>query len=593
MNFRWSLAAPQPLLANQLITRLKVSPLTAQCLLNRGLGDPDTAAQFLEPRLKSLADPFAIPNLRAAVQRLLTARDRNEPLVIFGDYDVDGVCSAAILVETLTALGWSASAYLPHRFDEGYGLTREGVENCLQKHPASLLLAVDCGSTAVETITDLRARGIDVIVLDHHQISQPPPPALALVNPQVAANVGNASEDHQNAIPAEARGAEKARVPFSELCSAGLAFKLAHALVKTDRQAGRAAAQSFDIRELLDLVALATIADLVPLIGENRILVQAGLRRLAETTRPGLIALKEVAGITGATLGSFDISHGLAPRLNAAGRLETAAEALNLVTAATRDAAMPIAQSLDARNRERQDIERHMADQVIASLRQRFDPARDFAIVEGEMLWHIGVVGIVASRVQREFYRPTIILGGDGHLWRGSGRSIEGLDLAAGLRACSDLLERHGGHAMAAGLSITPQRVNEFRARLNQLVQESLSEEQLRPALRLDAEVTPAELHLDLMEELARLQPVGQGNPPVQVVVRGLRLDRPPRLMGREQQHAKLSARAGGVTLEIVWWRCEMDRMPKGAFDLACVPEINEFNGRRTLQLRLLDWRPA
>ena len=280
MKFRWSLAPPQPLLAGQLAAQFKIPPLLAQCLLNRGFSEPSAIGNFLSPRLKNLADPFLLPDMAAAVERLFRAREQNEPLVIFGDYDVDGVTSTALLLEVLRPLGWRVDFYLPSRMDEGYGLSAEGVENCLKKFPVQLLLAVDCGSTAVETIQGLRSRGVEVIVLDHHQVSSPAPEAVALVNPQ-------RSESRQ------ALG--NPRTAFTELCSAGLAFKLAHALVKRGRETGLPGAAEFDLRPLLDLVALGTIADLVPLTGENRILASAGLQRLNTTRRPGLIALKQVA----------------------------------------------------------------------------------------------------------------------------------------------------------------------------------------------------------------------------------------------------------------------------------------------------------
>ncbi|HTL73583.1 MAG TPA: DHH family phosphoesterase, partial [bacterium] len=287
MKFRWSLATPQPLLAETLAAQLKISRLLAQCLLNRGFSDAAVIENFLSPRLKNLADPFLLPNMAVAVERLLQAHEREEALVIFGDYDVDGVTSTTLLLEVLRKLGWRAEAYLPNRMDEGYGLSRDGVENCLKKYPVKLLLAVDCGSTAVETIAWLKERGVEVIVLDHHQVSSPPPEAVALVNPQIAVSDECRVVSDEGVAPLVTR--------FTELCSAGLAFKLAHALVKRGRETGLPGAAEFDLRPLLDLVALGTIADLVPLTGENRILVTAGLERLNVTQRPGILALKEVA----------------------------------------------------------------------------------------------------------------------------------------------------------------------------------------------------------------------------------------------------------------------------------------------------------
>jgi single-stranded-DNA-specific exonuclease len=566
MKYRWSIAPGQPMLAAELGGKLGVSPLLAQCLINRGHSEPEALARFLEPRLRNLADPFALPNMATAVGRLLAARNRAEPLVIFGDYDVDGVTSTALLLEVLRALGWRVNFYLPHRMDEGYGLSQDGVQNCLEKFPAAkLLLAVDCGSTAVETIAWLNARGVDVLVLDHHQVSNPAPNAHALVNPQLGEQ-------------------------FRELCSAGLAFKLAHALVKRGRELQLPEFAAFDVRPLLDLVALGTIADLVPLTGENRILVTAGLERLNNTRRPGLLALQSAAGIEG-DIGTYEVGFQLGPRLNAAGRLENAAEALQLLLAPTLTAAEPIAHALDARNRERQAIERSITDEVIGAVRSRFDPARDFVIVEGQLLWHIGVVGIVASRVLREFYRPTLVLGGDAEQWRGSGRSIEGFDLAAALRECDDLLVRHGGHAMAAGLSIAPEKVNPFRERLNAIARRTLRPEQLQPVLKLDAEIALRELTVERLEELGRLAPTGMGNPALQFCASGLRLHRPPLRMGKEQQHLKLHVTDGNDVREAVWWNVPKNFTPPVSFALAFTAEVNEFRGSRTVQLKVADLR--
>jgi len=588
MKYRWSPAPPQPLLAGQLAAQLKLSPLLAQCLLNRGLSEPEAIGKFLQPRLKNLQDPFLLPGMGQAVERLLRAREQGERLVIFGDYDVDGVSSTVLLIEALRRLGWQAEFYLPHRMDEGYGLSQDGVENCLQKFPATLMLAVDCGSTAVATIAWLKERGVDVIVLDHHQISTPTPEAVALVNPQVqrTASVPLAEQTpnlNQNCW-------QDAGSTFTELCSVGLAFKLAHALVKRGREISLPGAADFDLRPLLDLVALGTIADIVPLIGENRILVSAGLDRLKTTERPGLLALKRVAQ-TPPDLGTYEVGFQLGPRLNAAGRLETAEEALQLLLARDETEALPIAQRLDSQNRERQKIERSIADEVSGALRARFNPETDFAIVEGQLLWHIGVVGIVASRVLQEFYRPTIIVGGDGDQWRGSGRSIPGFDLAAALRECDDLLVRHGGHAMAAGLTVRPENLDALRQRLNELARRALRPEDLQPLLRLDAEVGLEEISLASLAELGQLKPTGQGNPAVQFFARNLSHQRPLQRIGADKQHVKMWPTDGAITHEALWWGAGKETLPVGKFDLAFAPQVNEYNGRRAVQLKVLDWR--
>ncbi len=567
MKYRWSLAVPQPLLAGQLANQLKLPPLLAQCLVNRELTEPAAIASFLQPRLRDLRDPFLLPNMGGAVERLLLARERKERVVVFGDYDVDGVTSTALLLEVLRSLGWTAEYYLPHRMDEGYGLSQEAVENCLKKLPVSLLVAVDCGSTTVETVAWLTERGVDVIVLDHHQVSTPAPAATALVNPQL-------------------NGA------FEELCSVGLAFKLAHALVKRGRETGLAGAADFDLRPLLDLVALGTIADIVPLTAENRILVSAGLQRLNTTKRPGLVALKRVAQCP-SPLGTHEVGYQLGPRLNAAGRLETAEAALQLLLSRDATEALPLAQTLDGCNRDRQKIERDIAEQALGAVRTRFNPEQDFVIVEGHEPWHIGVVGIVASRVLQQFYRPTIIVGGDGVHWRGSGRSIAGFDLAQALRECSDLLVRAGGHAMAAGVTIVPDKLEAFRTRLNELARRALKPEDLQPRLRIDSEVGLDEMTLDCLHHLERLQPGGQGNPAVHFCARNLVHQRPLQRVGSARQHVKLWVTDGTAACEAVWWGAGNESLPVSRFDLAFMPQINHYNGRRLVQLKVLDWRPA
>jgi single-stranded-DNA-specific exonuclease len=585
MKYRWSLAVPQPLLAGQLANQLKLPPLLMQCLLNRDFTEPDPITTFLQPRLKQLADPFLLPDMAAAVDRLMLARERQEQVIVFGDYDVDGVTSTALLLEVLRALGWSVEYYLPHRMDEGYGLSQDAVENCLRKIPARLLLAVDCGSTTVDSVAWLRQQGVAVIVLDHHQVSNPAPAAVALVNP-------HRREQDANGESSSAAGNDQEHAPFRELCSVGLAFKLAHALVKRGRATGLPGANEYDLRPLLDLVALGTIADIVPLIGENRILVSAGLQRLNTTTRPGLVALKKVAQCP-TPVGVHEAGFQLAPRLNAAGRLETAESALRLLLAGDLNQALPLAKALDAINRERQKLERTIVEHAVATVNARFKPETDLVIVEGQAEWHVGVVGIVAARVLQRFYRPTIIVGGDGEHWRGSGRSVPGFDLGGALRHCGDLLVRHGGHAMAAGLTVQPDKLGELRGRLNQLAAVALKPELLRPALQLDAEVGLEEMTLECLKHLGQLRPSGQGNPAVQFCARNVSHQRPLQRLGPEKQHVKMWVTDGTTTQEAVWWGGGNESLPVGRFDVAFTPQVNEYNGRRCVQLKVIDWRAA
>jgi single-stranded-DNA-specific exonuclease len=462
-------------------------------------------------------------------------------------------------------------------------LSKDAVENCLAKFPVEVLLAVDCGSSSVECIANLQQRGIDVIVLDHHQPCWPAPQPFAFVNPLATRAMTPAG------TPDCSPGTSP---PFAEFCSVGLAFKLAHALVKRGRQDGLPGTAEFDLRPLLDLVAVGTVADVVPLTGENRILVSAGLARLGVSERPGFNALREVARCNGA-IGPREVGFQLAPRLNAAGRLETAEAALSLLLCRDPAEARRLAEALDACNRERQSLERTIAEQAMERVRARFDPDRDFAIVEGAAEWHIGVVGIVASRVARAFHRPTFILGGDGEALRGSGRSIEGFDLAAALCECKDLLGRAGGHAMAAGVGLANGNLEAFRERLNETARRWLKPEDLHPRLHLDAEVTLPEITPSCVDALARIRPCGPGNPSVHFASRNLRHAQPPQRIGSSKQHLKMRVTDGRATAEAVWWDPGSAQLPEGSFDLAFIPSINEYQGWTTVQLQVLDWRPT
>ena len=542
----------------------------AQCLVNRGVASKVEVSEFLNPKLKLLADPFLIPNMDAAVERLWKARENNERLLIYGDYDVDGVSSTALLTEMLTELGWTVQPYLPGRFDDGYGLSAEALEKCIEQFETDVVLAVDCGSTAVEAIEFLNERQIDILVLDHHQVSDPPPKPLAMVNPQL-------SDDYPN---------------FQELCSVGLAFKLAHALVKRGRQEGLQKERDLDLRQYLDLVALGTVADLVPLTGENRKLVRFGLEQLGETDRPGIVALKNVANVS-KPVTVFNVGFQLGPRLNAAGRMDNPDASLNLLLAKDRYEAEKAAETLNNHNDERRKIERDISTQAVESVRKRFDPKNDFVIVEGNMEWHLGVIGIVASRVMREFYRPTFILASDGDGWKGSARSIEGFDLAEAMRGCDDLLNDHGGHAMAAGVSVKPGRLDAFRERINEIAKKTIIPNMFQPPLKLDAGTDLSELTLVHIEEMSQLEPLGQGNPEIQLLVAELTLSSPIYRMGRDKQHAKFWVTDEHGACEVVAWNLKPEDEPQDTFDIAVAPQINDFNGRRSVQLKLIDWRPA
>ena len=552
---RWILPAPtDPAAVQRLVQEAGLARFVAEVLLRRGVGSPEEARRFLDPRLKSLGDPFALPNMDAAVTRIFAALDRGEKIVLYGDYDVDGVTSLALLTRVLRAYGAEAPCFLPLRADEGYGLSADGVARCVAEHAPRLLIAVDCGTSSVAEIADLQAQGVDVVVIDHHECKDALPPCVALVNPKLGDD-------------------------FHYLCSVGLVFKTAHALLK------RRPLADFDLRAHLDLVALGTVADLVPLREENRALVKRGLAQLADTRWVGLRELIEVSALR-PPFSPPNIGFGLAPRLNAAGRLGTAQDALELLLTDDPARARTIAASLDAQNRERRGVEDDVLRQAEAQVAEGFDAERDAAIVVGAAGWHTGVIGIVASRIQKKFHRPTLVIGFDETgTGKGSGRSITGFSLVAALGVCGEFLEKHGGHEMAAGLTIQQARFPEFRAAFLAHARAQLTAEQLQPRLHLDAELTLGEIDYELLAHHESLQPFGMTHPQPLFFARGVTLAGEPRVM--KEKHLSLMLRQHGDEYRAVWFGAAKDERPRLPWDIAFQIERNEWQGTVSPQIHI------
>ncbi|MBX3741744.1 MAG: single-stranded-DNA-specific exonuclease RecJ [Akkermansiaceae bacterium] len=529
-------------------------------ILQRGLPVGDRLESFLRPRLADLADPFLIPGMRAAVERILLAVDRGEQVCIFGDYDVDGVTSIAIMRRILRSYGLEPRHFIPRRGSEGYGLNRAALERCMREGPKpDLLIAVDCGTVSVAEVAELNEKGVDVVIVDHHEPAEELPAAVAVVNPK--------------------RGDD-----FTYLCAAGVAFKVGHALLKT-RQV------SLDLKELLDLVAVATIADIVPMVGENRLLVRHGLRHLPGTLNPGLRALQEVTGMNGHAT-SMDVGFRIGPRLNAAGRMDVPEDALETLITDCRRLAMDLALKLDDYNRARQEHENLIRRQALEHLQRDFVPNRDPVIVIGSREWHPGVVGIVASRLMRQYHKPTFVIAIDGDgIGKGSGRSIEGVSLVEAIRACGDDLLAGGGHAMAAGLSIEEARLPSFRDRFAEYVRRNTNEDQLKPTLYYDAEISFGQLCLEFMDSYDLLQPFGNGNPQPVFISRGISLSRPPVRM--KNQHLRFMLRQGYHEQDAVFFGGGEKALPDPPWDVAFTIDRNTFRGRTTLQLIVQDVRGA
>ena len=559
---RWILASREELNGGAIAwNEICGSECIARLLLRKGFLSAEEVEGFLRPRLSSLSDPFLLPQMGAAVSRVLTALDRHECIVVFGDYDVDGVTSLALLDEMLRAYGGAPQLFLPLRIEEGYGLSRESVGRCLEQHHPQLLIAVDCGTSSVNEIAILNEHGVDVIVLDHHEPKSQLPDCVAIVNPKLTP------------------------CGFEYLCSVGIVFKLCHALLKTRPIPG------FDLKSHLDLVALGTVADIVPLRGENRVLVQRGAIEIARTSRIGLQKLMQIAGVHPPILPE-DIGYRLGPRLNAAGRLSTAEKSLRLLLTQDDSEATMLAAELDRQNRERQDVETQIFVAATEKIDMEFKAARDAAIVAGAQGWHPGVLGIVASRLVRKYHRPAIVIGFDENgLGKGSGRSIDGLNLVEALSRCASSIDKYGGHEMAAGLAMREENFDRFAEAFRNIARELLSEEALQPCLRLDHELTFTDIDIEFLRWHELLQPFGNGNPQPLFFAREIEPVAPPRVV--KEKHLIFRLRQGDRHRRAVYFDGMANQLPSPPWDIAFRIRADEYSGETLISMHIEAMRTA
>jgi single-stranded-DNA-specific exonuclease len=562
----WQLAPQAP---DSLFSQFSHMPRSvAQILFNRGFSDPERVEQFLDGRYRD-DNPFAIKGVNEAVTLVRTAIRNAYPIAIYGDFDADGVTSTALMVETLRALGADVHPYIPHRVDEGYGLRVEALDE-LADQGMRLVITVDCGIRATEEIAHAARRGLEVIVTDHHSVGPSLPPAAAVINAKQP----------------------DCRYPFKELAGVGIAFKLAQALLRSNRQVPISpGAVDLTEEDLLDLVALGTVADLAPLIEENRALVRHGLKRLNEGQRPGLISLAQRSGLRLGSLKAADIGYGLGPRINAAGRLADAKTAYRLLTAQYPGEADHLADELNELNRRRQQI-----------TAETQDLARHQALAEGDdvpLLFAAspdfleGVVGLAAGRLCEEFYRPAVVVSIGETTSRGSARSIAEFHITEALDQCRDLLIRHGGHAAAAGFTVHNGNLSRLAGQLKRLAAETLADKTLRPTLLVDVQLGLGELSRQLYDWLAKLEPFGYANPAPVFMTQHLRVvDK--RAVGSKRSHLKLFLSDGRTRWSAIAFRQAhwLKRLP-GYIDVAYHLELNEWNGRERLQLNVRDLRPA
>ncbi len=551
-----------------LAAALGLHPLAARILAARGLGDPEAARAFLDPRLADLPDPFLMRGMEGAVARIVAAVERGERIATYGDYDVDGVTSTVLLAGFLRAAGADVVTYTPHRLVEGYGLNVAAVER-LVAGGARLVVSLDCGITSVAEVAAAAALGVDAVVVDHHTVPVDLPAAVAILNP------------HQPGCG----------YPSKELAAVGVTFALVMALRRRLRERGRFGdgRPEPNLREALDLVALGTIADVVPLTGANRILVRHGLEELARSRRPGILALKRVAGIPGgAPVSAGQVGFRLGPRINAAGRLDDAGRGVRLLATADPAEAEALAQELDRENQARQEIERRMLEEARADAAARVAAGARGLVLAREG-WHPGVVGIVAARVAERFHRPAVLIGIAEGVGKGSGRSIEGFHLHAALAACGEHLERFGGHRHAAGLTLAAARIEPFRRAFEAHAAAALADDDLVPRCRVDGWIAEREATAQVAEALARLGPFGAGHPEPVLALRTRALR--ARTVGAGGQHLKLGL-AGGLDA-IGFGMGERAAGCEGPIEAAFTLGFDEWDGARRLQLRLRDLRPA
>src|SRR3989440_1190231 len=556
--------------AAPLAATLGVSTIVADLLIARGYEDADLAQTFLNPSLDHLHDPSLMRGMSDAVARLLQAVDNREPILIYGDYDVDGTTGTAVLLRALRMLGATAGYHVPHRFTEGYGIRQDALEKAFGEG-YKLVVSVDCGITAHEPLHWARANGLDIIVTDHHLADKDEgaPPALAVLNPNQ-------------------QGCE---YPDKNLAGVGVAYKLIHALF---RERGREAqAPGF-----LKMVAIGTVADVAKLVGENRAIVALGLSDLPRARNHGLRALIDIAGCgEDGEMTAYDLGFRIGPRINAAGRMDAARAVVELFDAKGKEEARRLAEHLDTRNRERMEAQREIFNRAVEEFESGADRESQThaAVIAGDG-WHRGVIGLAASKIAERLNRPCVVISLDGEVGHGSARSIQAYHLFDGLTVCRDLLDKFGGHSHAAGLAIRREHIPEFRRRLNEHAASCLTEEDLEPVVAIDAEVDPQALRFQLSQDLTALEPFGAGNPRPVFATRGFRVLSEPQII--KEQHLKLRiAGEDNRPFEAIWWRGveEIEATPQmnQRIDLAYDFEANRWQGDVRLQLNVKDIRTS
>ncbi len=600
---RWNVAASDDRAA-ELADRLKTSKVVAQILLNRGLIEIDDCQRFLKPNLRTLHEPSLIPGMTAASKVVADAIAAGKQIVIYGDYDVDGITAVTILWHAISMLGGKVKYYIPHRVEEGYGLNCDAIKQICDEG-AELIITVDCGITAIEPCQVAIERGVQMVITDHHEWKESEEVSnveCGMSNDNIESAPNSTLDTRHSTLKLPGATAivhprlpcDGPAYPNEHLCGSGVAFKLAWGIGQALNGASRVneKLKAFLV-EAMALAALGTIADVVPLVGENRILAYFGLGGLKQSKLNGLQALIRSADLGGKNIDSYHVGFLLAPRLNACGRMGHAKLAVEMLTDASPDRADEIATFLEQQNRQRQNTERAILDQALAQIEeQQFIQNNARAIVVGGVGWHPGVIGIVASRIVDRFHRPTIVVAIGDEIGQGSGRSIDGFHLANALEEVSHTLQSHGGHEMAAGLKVKPDQFEAFRNAFLQYANNSVDPTTLVPELKLECDTELVYVNEALVKELERLGPFGRGNPRPLLRCRNLSLTAAPRRVGKTGDHLQLHLKQNNVIMKAIAFGAGelFEKLKEGTqIDVAVQPQINEFNGYRSVELEVKD----
>ena len=556
--------SPQGEIEN-LTSSLGVSPIVAGMLWRRELRDMDEVRQFFNPSISHLLDPFLMLNMETAVDEISKCLDANAPILVYGDYDVDGTTAASLLHLFLQSIGAKSEFYIPDRNTEGYGVSHKGIDYAAQIG-AKLIITCDCGITAVEQADYAKQQGVNMMITDHHIPDEKLPDAVAILNPKQA----------------------DCEYPNKNLCGAGVAFKLTQALAKKRNFAAEQALQ------FMDLAAIGTAADIVKVTGENRIIVGEGLKLISQGKRPGIKALKKVAGITRDEVTVSDVLFGLGPRINAVGRLGEAMRAVRLMTATTEAEAKELSAILNSENEARKTVEGKIYDEAVRLSNAKYDPREKRSLVLYHEGWHHGVIGIVASKLKERYFVPTVIIAVNDGVGKASARSISGFDLHAAFSKCADLLLSFGGHTMAAGMSIDPANLEAFEQRFQEVAMDQVTEEMMRPRLKIESIIEFSDINSQLMETLRRLAPYGPGNMRPMFSSQNLEVIGYPRPKIVGKNHLKFKVRQGRTVLDAIGFSMAESLellYSKKALEMAYILAENEWQGRKTIQLELKDIR--